>query len=146
MQSRPRFLLILLVGGFATFVARQGYGVELYEPAGRFAYTVPAGWQLRDNPKGRYSSMSRFKMSVDPKTNARIVVTVFDDGNVTLKNRRDMAVQTFASQLRPDETMLAAESVFETSSGQHAICLSFPTKTLHQWVFFFAAVTRQSCR
>jgi hypothetical protein len=137
MSSRSPFLLILLVAGFASFIASHGYGVELYEPAGRFAYTVPPGWQLRDNPKGRYTSMLRFKMAVDPKSDARIVVTVFSDANVTLADRRDMTVQAFAGQLKPDEARLATESVFETSSGQHAICLFFPTKPLHEWVFFF---------
>ncbi len=139
MLSRPPFLLILLVGGLASFIASHGYGVELYERAGRFAYTVPPGWQLRDHPKRRYSSMFRFKMAVDPKSNARIVVTVFDNDatSLTLKQHRDTAVQAFASQLRAGEQILAAESVFETSSGQHAVCMFFPTKTLHQWVFFF---------
>jgi hypothetical protein len=137
MSSRSPLLLILLVGGLASFIARDGQATEWYEPAGRFACTIPPGWQLRDNPKRHYSSMFRFKMAVDPKSSARIVVTVFDEGNATLKQRRDAVVQDFASQLKPSETMRATESVVETLSGQHAISLFFPSKTAHQWVFFF---------
>jgi hypothetical protein len=137
MQSGSRFLLILFIGGLVGLRASHGYGAELYEPAGRFAYTVPPGWEVRDNPQGRYSSMFHYKMAVDPKTNARIVVSVFNDPSVTLKDRRDAVVQVFASQLPRGETRLATESVIETTSGQHAICLFFPSKSLHRWAFFF---------
>ena len=53
LSSRRRFnfsILVVMTAALWIFATMRGYCLELYESTGRFAYTVPPGWELSDHP------------------------------------------------------------------------------------------------
>ena len=86
--------------------------------------------------------MLHFKMAVDKKTNARIVMTLWNDSpELPLKERVKYTRAGLAAGRTPAELKMARESIFETSARQAGICLFAPGKVkgvpAHQWMFFF---------